>query len=280
MYGWVLVVDGDSPGALKMWQQVRDLQSIDRYAWQLTRDGKLELARDAFEWLYDVNVEKYGIPYVQFLWKSYKRPDLAIDVLKETLPEYTSLTDKINGWLLLGDISLSMEKWDEARDAYQHVLSMDTNEVRAWVGLGNIEYAQSHALDRAMEQFRYAISICPECGDGYFAMAKLLEQEGSPQAAQWYEAALQASPDNQWYALSWAQYLRGMGRIGESIQVLQQILETYPRFAEGYYELALSYQAAGHACNQGHEAILHAIEIKKDPRYLNLEHSLLLCSEQ
>lgn len=145
-------------------------------------------------------------------------------------------TLEIEASLLKGRVLLSANRLDEARQAYEHARSINSNEALPLVGLSRVAYA---AGDR-------------EAAQGYIADA---EQVNGENAELWLWKAQLAHQEEQWQIAEEA-YVRALEDIGqydimtlrkyETISALIQVLRAQGKSAEAFvYEEILAKSGPG-----------------------------------
>jgi tetratricopeptide (TPR) repeat protein len=136
-------------------------------------------------------------------------------------------------------------RWDEAIDAYQHVVAIDPTYAAAWNNLGLLlhrigKYAEARlAYEAALEQE-------PHCCEAAYNLGSLDEDAGNVEdAVRHYRRALALSPDYADAHFNLAAALARSGRSGEAIGHWQRYLELdgaspWARIARAHLEIVES----------------------------------------
>jgi cytochrome c-type biogenesis protein CcmH len=107
-----------------------------------------------------------GVPHAQ--------PNLSIDQAVEELKAHLAQQpDDLQGWMLLGQTSAVMHRPAEARDAYEQVLRIDTNNSAAMVGWAEADSLQrdDHRIEgRARDLLERAVKLDPQNQHGLWLL--------------------------------------------------------------------------------------------------------------
>jgi len=174
------------------------------------------------------------------------------DILRESLLEYPDAEDRLKWWRTLGDSLTARKEWDTAVEVYQQALSEYPDDVSLLIDLGWAMYERGDGAQIAQEQFATAIALSENVGDGYYAIAQLLQREKKySEAEEWYLKAIERSPNKWWYLMARAQNARLNGNLVLAIQTYQEIITRFPGIVNAYYALAQTYRMN----NQPKEAV-------------------------
>jgi tetratricopeptide (TPR) repeat protein len=98
-------------------------------------------------------------------------------------------------FLLLGDLHLSREEWQEAVEAYQQLTNLDPESVPAWSAIG-YAYSQLGQLDRAIDANNRILQTKPDDYNTLKNLALLYGEVNNPgDAARYAQLALAGAPE-------------------------------------------------------------------------------------
>jgi tetratricopeptide (TPR) repeat protein len=133
-------------------------------------------------------------------------------------------------------------RWQDALDAYLHVVSIDPTYAAAWNNLGLLLHRMGR-YDDAREAYATALEQDPNCAEAAYNLGSLDEDRGDiEQAVACYLRALELSPDYADAHFNLAATLARAGRNGEAVQHWQRYLELdsgspWARIARAHLEL-------------------------------------------
>jgi tetratricopeptide (TPR) repeat protein len=126
-------------------------------------------------------------------------------------------------WNLLGVLYAKQGRWADAVAALQRAVQIQPADVDAWTNLGWLS-SELKQRERAREAFRRALTLDPAYGRAHAGLAGLYAEAGSDydKAIEEYRLALSAEPDNPGYLydLGWVYYRKGM--TDEGLKVLTE----------------------------------------------------------
>jgi len=103
--------------------------------------------------------------------------------------------------------------------------------------LGNA-YEVNKNYSLAMQQYKQVLKLDAEYDLAYFHLARLQYNSGKfLEAEQYYRKALTLSPDNLFYKSNFARMLFSIGKVSESIPLLQEVIHSGNAVAEDYSSL-------------------------------------------
>lgn len=158
---------------------------------------------------------------------------------------------------LLGLAYFNLGNYEEAREAFNESLNLDSDRAGAvHHNLGVLEY-QAGNLEKAIEEFNTALETDPEDPDTHYqlgaaylvkalpANSNVPDEEWLRKAQSQFQKALDLQPGK-------AEALVGLGnsyllenRIDEAIEVLEQAVEENPQMPEALFALGRTYATAG-----------------------------------
>jgi tetratricopeptide (TPR) repeat protein len=170
-----------------------------------------------------------AVVYVR-LKEAYSRGRTGDQVLTELRQQTDRDDTDFVSWNLLGILYARQGRWADAIAALQRAVQIQPADVDAWTNLGwlSSELKQS---ERAREAFRRALALNPAYGRAHAGLAGLYAEAGSDydKAIEEYRLALSAEPENPGYLydMGWVYYRKGM--IDEALRFLTEasILNPY-----------------------------------------------------
>lgn len=107
-------------------------------------------------------------------------------------------------------------RWEEAREAYAHVVVIDPTYAAAWNNLGLLHHRMGR-YDEARECYRVALEADPACVQAAYNLGSLQEDLGDlPAALDWYRRSVEQSPEYADAHFNLASLLARMGKNQEA----------------------------------------------------------------
>jgi tetratricopeptide (TPR) repeat protein len=223
-------------------------------------DGALE----AYKVAYAVNPEASVLSLANRYYQQGQY-DEAAGLLQTALDRYLGSNDRLQWWLLLGDIRRAAGDWDSAVELYTDALTEFPNDIDLHISMGWSYYEVDRNTELALEHFERAIELNPDSNKGYYAIATLLNREERfNEAEKWYAETVAREPVTTWQILMQGNNLRSAGKILQAIEVYQTIIETKPRYDWAHFEIALANYYLGEY-ESASEAIVTAISYSASP---------------
>ncbi len=241
--GQVLWAQGQITDAIQTWLHARNYHALLDAARQAQEAGRLEDALSAYRAARVVDPQNGTLPLVNFLWWQCGGKDAAESLLRQALVQYPDAEKRLDWQYRLGEMLRDAERWDEVLVLYRQLLNDNPNDWRVHIGLGWTLYHRGGEKNAAEKEFRQAIALTPERGEGYFAMGQLLVKEGRYiEADTWFAQAIQRNPDVKWWWLTRANAARSSGNLEQALALYQETVTRFPDWAPAYYEMAWNYR--------------------------------------
>lgn len=158
--------------------------------------------------------------------------------LREHRPEEVAYVDSCYGWIRC---CVALRENEEGIRLCDQVLAYlpDCEEVR--IARGELRLA-IRQTEEALEDFQHVLRNHPDCGVGLArkGMCLRLLRRWEEAIAAYEEARLQHVKDPD-VLVGWGICLQKQNRHVEAMAILNQAIEEYPHFAEGYYRRGISY---------------------------------------
>lgn len=208
------------------------------------------------------------------LHRRQNRPDEAIETYREAIE-----LDPAPAWPYhkLGLIYADRGETETAIHYYRQAIDRHrTGPDRAvsWNNLGNA-CKSLNRYDEAIEAYRRALELDPACPWPYHNLAFVYAEQGLyDQAIPLYRRAIEQQPLDRSRAVSWdglANVFTILGRFDEAIEAYQQAIELDPAYALPWHSLGQIHQALGRS-EEALTAYQRAIEL--DPEYAPSRHHL------
>lgn len=134
----------------------------------------------------------------------------------------------------------------KAEQAFLEANRLNPTAVEALLGLAMVAQSQGKA-EKAREWMARAVSAAPKRPEIHQAEARLFVDQGNLEiAAARYRKAISVFPDHAQLRLDLANlYLEKLGKPGEAINVLRDLISRNPNFAAGHLALGLAFSADG-----------------------------------
>ncbi len=137
--------------------------------------------------------------------------------IDQVVSELNNRTERDRGdfvsWNLLGVLYFKQGRWSDGMAALERAVLSQPRDVDAWTNLGWL-LTELKQVGRAREAFGRALALNPGYGRAHAGLAGLHAEEGGDydRAIEEYRLALSAEPDNPTYLydMGWAYYRKGM----------------------------------------------------------------------
>lgn len=245
---------------------------------RLQQEGRTAEAIEAFRSTLRLDPTR-ALAYVR-LKEVYGRGRTADQLLAELQQRADQDGADFVSWNLLGVLYATRGRWAEATAALQRAVQIQPADLDAWTSLGWVA-SELRQIEKARDAFRRALAIDPGYGRAHAGLAGLYAEAGSDhdKAIDEYRLALSAEPENPAYLydMGWAYYRKGMtdqalaillqaatlspddpaGRAkigwarfrrkeyGAAIEEFQRALRAQPTYAFARFGLARALQAEG-----------------------------------
>jgi len=125
-------------------------------------------------------------------------------------------------YLAMGGEKLAQDKYDEAREIYTHVLSIDPNNPDAFSNLGICLACKGLAMN-GLQLMTRAVAIAPNSPLYHGNMGELLRMMGKfPEAENCFRAALQLAPNDAGYMSVLGQIIVQQGKTAEGLELTRR----------------------------------------------------------
>lgn len=169
--------------------------------------------------------------------------------------------DRAEGYNGLGVTLITQDRYDEAREALERAVSLDSAMAAAWYNLARVCLMRDDA-DRAIEAYQRAVALVPDNEDFYNQTARALQTKGKFDVAEkFYAKALELNPNSSVTLARLIEYHKFQGRDDPLLAQAQALVDNasdgdphvsglcfslgkiFDRMNE--FELAFSYYARG-----------------------------------
>lgn len=265
IFGTAFAAKGEFTAVVQAWSQAKDLNSLLAAARAAAAEGRSEDALLAFRAAYELDTEKGTLPLAVFLWDSKIRQTEAEALIREALARYPRSRQRLDWSRRLGSFLRAQNRWDESEAILQELLAEYPQDWQAHIELGWVYYQRGDGAAAALAAFRDAIAIDPALGNGYFASGQVMAQEKEyDQAEDWFIQAIERNPEMNGWWLTRGNVARSSGNLQLALEVYQQIIERFPDWAPGYYEMAWAYHLSN-APGEAIRAIEQALALEATP---------------
>lgn len=153
--------------------------------------------------------------------------------------------DAVYGFRMLAKLERDAGHLPEAGAAYDRALAVAPRDPILWVEIGRLRYAGGEHT-KAVEAADYALQIAPrDVRTLEFRGQIVRDQIGLAASLPWFEAALQASPDDLSALGEYAATLGELGRARDMLAVTRRMLRRDGRNARAFYLQAVLAARAG-----------------------------------
>ncbi|MCB0045848.1 MAG: hypothetical protein KDD92_10480 [Caldilineaceae bacterium] len=240
--GHMLAAQGDLAGALALWEQEGDYNSIETWAKRAEGEGNIEGAYLAYRAGYRVDPLRGANLLSSFLLRQ-DQPGEAARVLRDMLE--SSAPDSVRAaWLRqLGSIYEKEENWDAATGMYETLLELPGQRMPAYLALANLAYARDGNLEQAEGYLAQARAAAPNDSQPFYETGQLLTRAQQPQTADvWYREAVLREPTSLRYSLAYAGNARRTDANEISLARYLATASNFPAESNVFYELAEAYR--------------------------------------
>lgn len=241
IYADLLYRTKDYAGAISAWQQAGDVSSLTKATIEARENNQPDLVIHAFQSLQSINAEVYTRPLASELIGNQDYQN-AIILLEKTIAEYPQSDDYATWFAQLGSAYLALERWPEAKMAYEQAVQENPEGWIAWRNLGWIHYDFEKNAEKAIACFEKVIVIVPDRKVGYDDIKSIFQMEGDlTKALDWYENALIDNPDNIELRMAYADFLRQNDEPERAISIYLEIISQFPDYENSYFEISRVY---------------------------------------
>jgi len=168
-------------------------------------------------------------------------PDKAFNQVEQALELNPN---HISSLVLKGELYLIGNKMKEAIKQLNMVIELDYNTSKAHLLKGYI-YSSLQEEKKAIQFFHNATSINPSYEEAYIQLGLLHQKNNDSTAVLYYKNVLRINPKNKLALFNLAKFFQDSQRWNESIQTYTQLLQFYPTYADGYYNIGFVHIKLG-----------------------------------
>jgi protein O-GlcNAc transferase len=151
----------------------------------------------------------------------------------------------------IGSLYAQQRKWQEARERFEHAISMDATFVRARIHLG-VLFREQHDLENSLATLQAACALGPPSAEAMLEYGRSLAAAGKDDdAILQFTRAMKLNPDLPAVQFELAMALQRGGRQQEAIPLFQKAVERDPHNASALTNLGLALALTG----KGKEAL-------------------------
>jgi eukaryotic-like serine/threonine-protein kinase len=148
--------------------------------------------------------------------------------------------------LAIADFNLRTGSYTEAVSGFQRAISIDQENVNAYLGLGNAYDSLGRTTD-AEQALRHAIAMSPQCWACYNQLGIFLVRHARyTEAAQAWQKITELTPDNVWGYMNVGALYLYIGQFGKAGEYLRRGLDLAPDNADLYANAGTASFFLGH----------------------------------
>jgi len=240
-YAQVLYLKGDYVGSFNVWGKLKKESPLIQAVQYFRETGRNDLVESAYQYLFEIDPEKYTTPLADTLGKNNKMQE-GLKIINHSIQNFPG-SDQQSTWLrFIGDYHRNLAEWDKAEDYYHKALENKPDDWVVWLTLGNMYYARNSDLEKATYCFKKVIEIVPERGVGYHSIGFYYNRPDTiAEALQWFKIAAEKEPNNKRYLLSYANALRDTSNLTEAFDIYTTLEANYPEDRDIHYEISWAY---------------------------------------
>lgn len=163
-------------------------------------------------------------------------PEQAIENLRgitAAVPDFTP------AWLTLGTALQTLNRADEAIEAYQAALANNSQSADAHFELAKLYFGQGDR-DKAVQQYKEALGIDPHYAMAHINLAAIFAELGnSEEARQHFEQGLEEFPDSTVGRFNFGMFLYRQGEYEAAMEHLSRAVVLDPKIAQVHFQLGL-----------------------------------------
>ncbi len=194
----------------------------------------------------------FYLGFINYINNNFEKSEEYYLKALEVEPDNKDIKEHLSGTYL------KQEKYEEAIDVLTQIAEEDDNPA-VWLEIGII-YLDIEYNEEAQEAFEKAIEINSEFAEAQCALAGLFfDQEMYDEAVPYYEFASKAFPDDESIQKKLAKCYHKTGKLDSAIKQYKDLIAEQPDNLNAYINLAGAYRIT----NQNEKAIETLLELKK-----------------
>ncbi len=218
----------------------------------------------------DRRLPEYQKAMEAFLSGDHVTAEKAITAVVEKIPDDPRMLH------LLGNVKYILGRLGEASEAYEKVVALDTGACEAWYKLG-VCYVRMGKLHKALTAFR--TNADGKCGAhvmSYYWMGLINSFLGNDDAArQAFTRLRDESNESKLANFFLAQLLMRRNQHTEALNLLQELVELSPDFAEVHYLMGQVYSQM-HRTVEAIQCFRTTLKLNPDDKRARLEYERLV----
>lgn len=161
----------------------------------------------------------------------------AIKTLEEVIDLYP---DRIPTLLKLAEFHHVLTQYDQSIMVVNQVIGKSAQNAEAFFMLG-MNFRALEEVEKAKASFQRAVELDADLADAWILLGNIYEEEKKPIAQQYYENAVNASPENIAGLHSLAFYLQNHDQVNEAIEIYSRINQLDSQYEDAYLNTGILY---------------------------------------
>ncbi len=159
----------------------------------------------------------------------------------QTMQRCVSLHPKrIKSLLYLAEIQQILKQYDASMSTITRVMSLEPNNPEGFYMIG-FNHILMGNKNMAIKNLQKTVDLNPDHTDAWTLLGNIFNEDKNPIAEQYYENAVESSPDDLDVLFNKASYLHNSDRLDEAAQILKRIVKTDKNYVNAYQSLGIIY---------------------------------------
>lgn len=210
-----------------------------------------------------MKVDSTNADYHHFLseiYLDYYKSRLALQTMKRCVALYP---ERVPSLLKLAEIQQILKMYDASMMTIGRIMKVDPDNAEGFFMVG-LNHTLMGNKDASIRAIRKCVELDPDHTDGWVLLGKIFAEDQDPLAEQYFENAVQSSPNDPDVLYNKASYLHNSNQLDAASTVLKKIVDVDPQYAEAFDRLGVIYLEKDSA----DQAITNFnIAVKVDPEF-------------
>lgn len=171
------------------------------------------------------------------IYLDYYKSRLALQTMQRCVSLHPR---RIQSLLYLAEIQQILKQYDASMSTITRVMSIEPDHPEGFymIGLNHILMGNKKMAIKTLQK---TVDINPDHTDAWTLLGKIFTEDNDPLAEQYFENAVQSSPDDLDILFNKASYLHNSDRLDEAAKILKRIVKTDRNYVNAYQSLGIIY---------------------------------------
>jgi len=171
------------------------------------------------------------------IYLDYYKSRLALQTMQRCVALHPR---RVKSLLYLAEIQQILKQYDASMATIARIMSIEPDNPEGFymIGLNHILMGNK---PMAIKTLQKSVDINPDHTDAWTLLGKIFQEDKNPLAKQYFENAVQSSPEDLDILFNKASYLHNTDQLDEAAKLLRRIVKTDRNYVNAYQSLGVIY---------------------------------------